>query len=97
MKRVKEMTIGEGIDYWLKGMSRFTQVSRARVLNQWSDYVGAMAARHTTHKKFEGSVLVITVDSAVVRRELELIKDPLIERINQGADNEVVTDIRFNS
>lgn len=97
MKRVKEITIGDAIDTWLKGMNKHTQVHKARIANQWADYVGVMAANHSTKVLFDGNVLLVCLDSAVVRRELELIKTPLIERINQEVGSPLVSDIRFSS
>jgi len=97
VKRVKEITIGDAIDSWLKGMNKQTRVYKARVVNQWADYVGILAARKTKSIVFDGDILVVNLESSVVRRELEYIKQPLIDRINQEAREKIVRDIRFNS
>lgn len=97
MKRVKEISVGDAIDKWLREMQKQKPIYQARVVNQWADYVGVLAARKTKKICFEGDVLVVHLDSSVVRRELEYIKKPLIERINKEAHERLVCDIRFNS
>ncbi len=97
MRRSNESSLGDLIDGWLKNHNKHSPIVKAHVVNRWEDYVGKMAARYTDYVKFDGDRLIVKMKSAVARRELEMIKTPLIEKINQEAGSEVVADIEFSS
>lgn len=97
MRRREVKSIGDVIDQWLKQQNKYHQVTRAGVINHWEDFVGKTIARYTSSVTFTGSKLVVRLTSAVVRRELESIKSPLMERINKEAGSDIVTEIEFTS
>lgn len=97
MRRSNENSLGDIIDNWLKKQNKHSPILKAHVVNSWSEYVGKIAARYTESVRFEEDILVVKMKSAVARRELEMIKTPLIERINHDAGDEIVKNIEFQS
>ncbi len=97
MYRKKVESLGDIIDSWLKKQGGHSRVYKASVINNWDKYVGKTAARYTESVKFEDQELIVTLKSAVARRELELIKTAIIDRINEDAGEKIVRNIYFNS
>lgn len=97
MERRKTERLGDMIDSWLKKQGKHSNMLKAHVVNRWEDFVGKPAARYTESVRFVGNELHVKLKSAVAKRELELIKTPLIENINREANCEIVTNIIFTA
>lgn len=97
MDRRKTERLGDMIDLWLKKQGKHSNMLKAHVVNRWEEFVGKPAARYTESVKFVNNELHVKLKSAVVKRELELIKTPLIVKINNEANCEVVTNIIFTA
>lgn len=97
MERRKTVRLGNVIDSWLKSQGKHSNMLKAHVVNRWEEFVGKPAARYTESIKFVQNELHVKLKSAVVKRELELMKTPLIEKINQEANCEIVTNIIFTA
>jgi uncharacterized membrane protein YheB (UPF0754 family) len=97
MERRKTERLGDMIDSWLKKQGKHSNMLKAHVVNRWEEFVGKPAARYTESVKFVNNELHVKLRSAVVKRELELIKTPLIEKINQEAKCEIVINIIFTA
>jgi len=63
------------------------------LINSWEKVVGKTVARATKNMYIKDQKLFIELSSSVVRNELLMIKEPLINRLNQEAGASIITDI----
>jgi predicted nucleic acid-binding Zn ribbon protein len=67
----------------------------AMVLKAWDDVLGPSITRQTTSKKVQNKVLVVQLDSSVVRKELLMVKSKIIASINEHLGREAITDLHL--
>ncbi len=57
--------------------------------------MGLAVSNRTKDLKIINKVLIVSLDSAVIREELSNGKQIIIERVNQFAKKEIITDVWF--
>ena len=80
--------LGELIDKLFKAYGLDHKMHEIDVLKGWKEMMGI-------DLKIINRVLIITLDSAVIREELANGKRVIIERVNQYAKKEIITDVWF--
>lgn len=76
--------------YKLKG--RFDETS---VINFWPELMGKAVANRTTQIYIAQKKLFVRIESSVVKNELLMVRTGIIQKINERAGTEVITDIVF--
>ena len=95
MRKPNDITLKEGIGkllnvYRLK--SRFDETS---VVAFWPELMGKAVANRTTQIYVSQKKLFIRIESSVVKNELLMVRSGIIQKINERAGTEVITDIVF--
>lgn len=95
MRKPNDITLKEGIGkllnvYKLKG--RFDETS---VLAFWPELMGKAVANRTTQIYITQKRLFVRIESSVVKNELLMVRTGIIQKINERAGTEVITDIIF--
>ena len=67
----------------------------ARVIKAWPNVMGAAVARITTQLYFKNGYLYVSLKSSVIRSELIMHKDRIIESLNKEAGGKIVYGIVF--
>lgn len=67
-----------------------------RLLNALPDILGKTVYGHISQPYINKKELHLTVDSAVIRHELQLMRSRLIGRLNGVVGRDVISDIRFH-
>ena len=57
--------------------------------------MGPSVARQTSRKKVENGTLLIQLDSAVVRKELLMMKGKIISSINERVGYDAIKDVQI--
>lgn len=70
-------------------------LERYRSLVIWPEVVGERIAKVTKPVNIQNGVLLVKVKSAVWRMELTLMKQQIIDRLNESLGKPVVKDIKF--
>lgn len=68
--------------------------AKAKVFMVWEEVAGN-AASHSSAFRFQGSTLVVEVDSSIWINELSMRKSELMDRLERAVGERVVNDIRF--
>lgn len=63
------------------------------VRNAWEQIMGTPIARHTTKIELRNKVLIVQLDSSVLRQELSYGKEKIITAINQHFHRELVQEV----
>ena len=94
-KRSNEQTMGEALGQWLDRYRLRQGTDDSRVLQAWDEVMGPSVARQTSRKKVENGILVIQLDSSVVRKELLMVKGKIVTAINEHVGRNAIKDVHI--
>ncbi len=93
MKRTGIIQIDELITEIIDKNKLNDGLDKVRVKEIWSNVVGVYIARCTTEINIYGNKLVVSVNSSIVRNELQIIKSEIVKRINKDLHREFINEI----
>ena len=93
MKKKNTQSLHEVIDQYLDALDIHGKLKEVRLVRSWKDVVGTLIARKTGNIYIKDGKLFVYLDSSIARHELSMIKDSLIDRLNQEAGGQGITDI----
>lgn len=94
-RSAEEQPLKEIIDKFLKAYAWDGKMKEMDLVAAWPELMGIAVANRTKEIRIQNKKLYLTIDSAVMREELLLGKQIIIDRLNEYAGQEVVTDIWF--
>ena len=74
-------------------MSLGRKLKESRIENQWEDLLGKNAASLTRKLVIRNKVLYVYLNSPALRNELLMMREKLIQRINEEAGEELIHKI----
>lgn len=96
MKRDKnDMSLGEAIEYYLRSTKMYSRFQEQEIISHWTEVMGEAIANHTKDIQVRNSVLYVKLDSAVLRKELEMARDKVVRNLNNSVGNQVINTIKF--
>lgn len=90
-----EAPLKEAIDRWLKAYKLDGKMKELDVINSWPELMGIAVANRTKEISIRNKTLYLKMDSSVMRDELLHGKSIIIQRVNDHAGFEIITDIWF--
>lgn len=90
-----QSTLGEVIDKLMKAYRLDGKLKEMDVLAAWEEMMGKAVAMRTKDIQIRNKTLFLTMDSSVMREELSFGKSVIIQRINEKAGFEMITDVYF--
>lgn len=94
-RSAEEQPLKEIIDKFLKAYAWDGKMKEMDLVAAWPELMGIAVANRTKEIRIQNKKLYLTIDSSVMREELLLGKQIIIDRINEYAGQEIVTDIWF--
>ncbi len=91
-----ETPLGQVIDKLMKAYRLDGKLKELDVLEAWPEMMGIAVANRTKELFIKNKVLHIHLDSSVMRDELAHGKQIIIQRVNEKAGFEMITDIWFS-
>lgn len=95
MRKREAQALSEILNESLKNLQIDGKLNESRVLDAWSDVVGPILSSHTRNKYVNRRILYVQMDTPIVRNELQMMRQSLVERLNQAAGAETIKDIVF--
>jgi len=83
------------IDRWLKAYRLDGKMKELDVINAWPEMMGTAVAHRTKEISIKNKTLYLKMDSSVMRDELAHGKQVIIQRVNETAGCELITDVWF--
>jgi predicted nucleic acid-binding Zn ribbon protein len=77
-------------DHDLKG-----GLNQVRAAEAWSEVMGPGVANYTRKVRLQGSTLIVSLDSSVLREELSLGSSRIREMMNEALGGELIEKIRL--
>ncbi len=93
MKRRNSQTLAEVLPHVLKVQHLDVRLNEVRLIKLWPEVVGKNLADQTENLYVKNGVLHLHVRSAIVRNELMLIRQSLVEKLNEAVGAPTVHDI----
>jgi predicted nucleic acid-binding Zn ribbon protein len=90
-----EQNMGDALSMWLDRYRLRKGTENTEVLQAWDQILGPSVTRQTTKKKVQNRVLVVQLDSAVVRKELLMVKSKIISSINEHVGRQAIDDLHI--
>ncbi|MCD6347157.1 MAG: DUF721 domain-containing protein [Bacteroidales bacterium] len=93
LRRTKTQNIADVIREVLKENHLDKGLREQELIRRWYEVTGKMISKSTTSIYIRDRKLIVTIQSAVIRHELSLIKEGLIMEMNTPYDEPVIIDI----
>lgn len=93
MKKSNAQPLKDVIQEYLKAMKMNSKLKEVGLVGSWERVVGRTIARATKDIYIKDRKLFVILNSSVVRNELEMVKIPLVDRLNQEANFDVIDEI----
>jgi predicted nucleic acid-binding Zn ribbon protein len=93
MRRSKTISLAEAIKDYVREMNMEGKLNEVGLINSWEEIVGKAISSRTSNIYIKDKVLYVHLNSSVVRNELLMLRQELMEKLNQKAGTEVIRDI----
>ena len=70
-----------------------SNIAEARVIRAWKEMLGEGVSMYTSNIYFNRGVLIVYLNSSVLRAELMMNKKNLINKLNEHAEMKIIRDI----
>lgn len=96
MKKKNAQTLSEALsDFFNENSELKTKMAERRAIEGWEEVLGSGVAKYTRKIYFRRDILYVHLQSAVLRAELLMCKERLIQKLNSHARMPVIRDIIF--
>jgi predicted nucleic acid-binding Zn ribbon protein len=95
MRRRETQSLAAILDEILKTQHLDVKLNEVRLLKSWEDVLGSNIAAYTSNKYIKNKTLFVHIRSSVLRNELLMSRQRLIELLNKSVGAEVIKDIVF--
>ena len=91
-----EAPLKDVIDRWLKAYKLDGRMKELDVIDAWPELMGTAVAHRTSKITIRNKTLYLKLNSSVMRDELAHGKAIIIQRVNDYAEFEMITEIWFS-
>ena len=95
MKRTEAKNVGQIINDLLKKENLDVALDEHRASALWPQIVGDGINRYTISRSVRDGVMTVRLSSASLANELMLIRESIIQRINEALGREIIHEIIF--
>jgi predicted nucleic acid-binding Zn ribbon protein len=93
MRKSNTQKISEVIDEYLENSGLTRKLKKARIINHWEELIGKAIAKRTTSIYIKKKTLFISLNSSVVKNELMMMRQQIIDTINKRAGETIIEKI----
>ena len=90
-----EAPLKDVIDRLMKAYGLDQKMKEIDVIKAWPELMGIAVANRTKEISIRNKVLILKMESSVMRDELAHGKEIIIRRINEHAGEEIISDVWF--
>lgn len=88
--------MGDIVDKLMRAYQLTGKLKEVEILNAWEEMMGKAVAVRTTDLRISNRILYVALNSSVMRDELMHGKQVIIQRVNQKAGFEIISDVWFS-
>lgn len=87
------MNIKQALNQYMKRFGLQRKVEEIKLLQLWPEIAGEFIARNTSDLQVRDRRLIIRVNSSVIKHQLLISRDTIIQRVNQFMEQEYINDL----
>jgi len=95
MRRKNTETINEVIKQYLRSVGAEEKLKEIRIVSQWEEALGQNIASQTQKLYFRGRILFVKIPSPIIKSELSMMKNAIINKLNDISGDQLVDEIKF--
>jgi predicted nucleic acid-binding Zn ribbon protein len=95
MRKRDAQSLNDILGEALKSLRIDGKLNETRLMAAWPSIVGAGITNYTKSLYISRHVLYVQMDSPVIRNELQMMRQSLIEHLNKEVGTETIKDIVF--
>ena len=88
-----EVTLKDAITQMVNAYKLKDKITETKLISGWEELMGKTIARHTTDVYLKGNTLVICLNNATVRSEMNYSRDRIKEIVNEFAGENIVKEV----
>ncbi len=93
MERTNAVHISEVLAKLFDNPKLVKEYKKAKILNSWEDILGKQVANATTKIYIKNKTLYVHFSSSIVRNEISMMKQAIIERMNNIVNEKMIIEI----
>lgn len=95
MRKPNDITLAEAITKMLSVYRLRGKYDETGIVAHWPDIMGTAVANRTTQIYVSQRKLFVRIESSVIKNELLMVRTGIIQKLNERAGGEVITEIVF--
>jgi predicted nucleic acid-binding Zn ribbon protein len=95
MRKREAQSLNDILGESLRSLKIDGKLNETRLMEAWPSVVGSGITNHTKSLYVSRRILYVQMDSAVIRHELQMMRQSLMEHLNKAAGSETIKDIIF--
>lgn len=95
MRKPNDITLKEGIGKLLNVYKLKGKFDETTIIALWPELMGVAIGNRTTQIYISQKKLFVRIESSVIKNELMMVRTGIIEKLNERAGSEVITEIVF--
>ncbi|MEB0262240.1 MULTISPECIES: DUF721 domain-containing protein [unclassified Mucilaginibacter] len=95
MRKANDKSLKEAIEQMLNVYKIKRKFDETAIVTLWPDIVGKSVANRTKELFIKDKKLFLRIESSVIKHELVMMREQIIQKINDFVKTELVADIVF--
>jgi predicted nucleic acid-binding Zn ribbon protein len=95
MRKANDKSLKEAIEQMLNVYKIKRRYDETAIVSAWPDLVGKSVANRTRELFIKDKRLFLRIESSVIKNELVMMRNQIIQKINDDAKTELVVEIVF--
>ncbi|MES2063018.1 MAG: DUF721 domain-containing protein [Bacteroidota bacterium] len=95
MRKANDKSLKEAIEQMLNVYKIKRRFDETAIVSAWPDLVGKSVANRTKELFIKDKRLFLRIESSVIKNELVMMRNQIIQKINDDAKTELVVEIVF--
>jgi len=95
MRKPNDMTLKEAISKMLAVYRLRGKFDETGIVAYWPELMGTAIANRTTQIYVSQKKLFVRIESSVIKNELLMVKSGILQKLNEHAGSEVITELVF--
>jgi len=93
MRKPNDLTIKDAVSKMLDVYRLRRKFDETSILALWPEIMGTAIANRTTQIYIRDKKLFIRIESSVIKNELVMVRQGIIQKLNEHAGSEVITEM----
>jgi predicted nucleic acid-binding Zn ribbon protein len=95
MRKPNDVTVKDAISKMLDVYRLRRKFDETSILSVWPEIMGTAIANRTKQIYIHDKKLFLRIESSVIKNELVMVRQGIIQKLNEHAGAEVITDMIF--